>query len=209
MPTVVQQSLSTQSLALVIQVAAQAGLSQDALRAECFSKYLRHEPGELSEEQAAELVKRLSQRAKAAKTKAATEQPQTAPTPAAATQSVPSPSSNVQHSPPQAPQSPPQGKPGCATADQLAQLGQLRARLFATMPPTSTDADRTATWTGILARRNVTTARDLTVEQATELISTIAHKLNEPAITQLQEGLYGSGQGQGGGDSATASPAAP
>lgn len=64
------------------------------------------------------------------------------------------------------------------TDEQLSKLSDLRARMFATEGIESDD-DRKAFWSGILKRRNVTSALDLTHAQADELIGKLAERVNE------------------------------
>ena len=63
-----------------------------------------------------------------------------------------------------------------ATDAQLDQLLDLRARLFKTELVTS-DAECAAVWSGVLAKRGVTSARQLTPAQADELIANLRVRL--------------------------------
>lgn len=125
---------------------------------------------------------------KAAATPAA--QPPTAAPAATATAAVPAPSANgqaVASAAPAATSSPAPAAvpaPDKARPDQLDQLAKYRAELFAKTAPDADDAQKAAIWRGILAKRNVTTARDLTPAQADELLGTLGHRLT---ILEMQE----------------------
>lgn len=76
-----------------------------------------------------------------------------------------------------APQPPAERKPGTATDIQLATLSKLRSQLF-TVTRVTDEAKKKEVWTGILTKRNVTTARDLTIAQAEDLIGSLAKKVD-------------------------------
>jgi hypothetical protein len=197
----VRPALSAESVNTIMAAAVAAGMTTEKLKEECFTRYSFREPADLTPEQAFDLIERLKKRRKVTTTPA----PSAEPTP------VPAPSTNGNgHVTPNAPAAPtstpsptagPQPKPGCANAAQLARLGELRRQLFDSIVadrPESTDDELRATWAAILSRRNVTTAFDLTPEQADELIKTLTTKLfKEVAIPQLEE-AFRAGNNPGG-----------
>jgi hypothetical protein len=75
---------------------------------------------------------------------------------------------------PAAPYVAPAGK---ATTDQLNKLVGLRGQLFATVA--GDESAKRGLWSGILAKRKVTTARDLSTEQAEALIVALIERLNQ------------------------------
>ncbi len=70
--------------------------------------------------------------------------------------------------------------PGKATEEHLARLAELRDALFARTEPD----DPKAVWSGILKKRHVVSARDLTQEQADALIKALEHQCS---ILDLEE----------------------
>jgi hypothetical protein len=70
------------------------------------------------------------------------------------------------------------GESAGVTDAQLAELSRLRTRLWEVAGDISPDA-RTARWSGVLARRNVKSAKELTKPQADELIAALAARVNK------------------------------
>jgi hypothetical protein len=102
-----------------------------------------------------------------------------------------SPAAPAPGPPPQPPAAPPPpGSNGTgkvrATDEQLARLRECRNELFKRVAADATEEELAAQWQGILLKRGVTTARDLTHAQAEELTVALRHQLE---CLDLQEGL--------------------
>lgn len=175
----------------IVTKIGEAGSTLEKAKRDIFKRYAANEFNQLTVEQANEVEKRLdvdlARKAKQAQTASATTtapsatqaggepkngsgQPEpTLPPPAAAPAPVTAPATQPAATP---------ATNGKATLAQLTRLSAERDLFFTTKGyydsnPEHTDA-KNRTWAAILAKRNVTTARDMTPEQVEELIANLA-----------------------------------
>jgi hypothetical protein len=99
---------------------------------------------------------------------------------------------------------PPPTDPNAVTQQQLIHLTRLRSRLWEAAGDV-TDEAKSARWNGVLAKRGVKSAKELTVAQADELIGSLAARLNkgEP----LDKLFRGEGEGSPTGTTAAGATA--
>jgi hypothetical protein len=155
-----------EQLAVIIQLLDALGTPVEKAKHELVKRYSVLEFADLHADQADELIKRLQKQAEAKGAKQAVAATPAPPAPAAETNGA----TNGQAAAAAA---------GKLTLQQLNLLSSLQSELFNVMGISGEIEKSKEVWLKILAKRGVSTAKDLTPDQADHLIASIRAKVNQ------------------------------